>query len=584
MGRIAEASLEDIRERTDIVELVREYIPGLKRAGRNHKACCPFHQEKTPSFMVNPEKQIFHCFGCGKGGSVFDFVMEMEGLSFREAMEKLAERAGLRIARPERKMGPKEKERVEALRALEFAREHYHELLLNLPEAEKARKYLAKRGVSRETIEKFKIGFAPRAKSLLPAAARKGFTSDVLKRAGLAADRQGRVRDYFWDRVVYPILNSRGEVVGFGARMLGEGEPKYLNSPDSGVFSKGRVLYGLHDALPAVRKDRKALLLEGYMDVIAAHQFGVRHACAPLGTALTEDHVAMLKRYAERVAIVFDPDAAGAKAALRGAELLLEKGVSVVVATLPDGLDPDELLHKRGTKALAAALKEAEDLVSYKTRLLLEAVDGVPGPEDKARVAREVLETIRKTPDEVLKSEWTRRLSELLSVDVRALEAQLRKGGGKRPGRPEAKRAPSAPLPVEERDVLLCLLKSPALAQGGELVAETDFTDERARRVFTALLEVLGRSEGHEAWAARLLEALQPGDAVLVRELFVDAREVADPERVAAEIVGRMRKTRRLAEIEPLVIGGKPGAPVDPELCREYNRLLKELKGTRKGA
>ena len=591
MARISEASLEQIRDKVDIVELVREFIPSLKRDGRGFKACCPFHQEKTPSFKVNPEKQIFHCFGCQASGDAFKFLMLTEGLSFPEAVEKLAQRAGVRLEAREREFGPAEKERQALRGLLEFAKEHYHAQLKTLPEAETARRYLASRGLNAATIERFQLGYAPRGGTLMGAAARKGYKPEQLLKAGLAAQRDGRTREYFWGRVLFPILDARGETVGFGARVLGEGEPKYLNSPESVVFSKGRVLYGLHDALPKVRKERSCVLLEGYMDVLAAHQFGVSEACAPLGTALTEHHAALLKRHVERVTIVFDPDTAGLKAAVKGAELLLENGISVGVATVPEGLDPDELLQKRGAEAFQACLAAAEDLPAFQTRLLMSAKAGALSPEDKARIASRVLETVLKVQDEVLRSEWVRRLAEDLRVDEGALHLQLKKIPAARPdGRAPAARpmpaeaAPApreerpAPLTVEERDVLVCVLRAPGLAASDETVAETDFTDERGRRVFLEMRRVLGRTEGHERWCDRLLEALEPGDAGLVRALLCDPREIADPARVVADIVGGLRKKRRLAEIEPVVDAGS----VDPDIRAEYNRLIAELKGTRK--
>lgn len=582
MARIAESSKEDIRQRLDIVELVREYLPGLKRAGRHHKACCPFHQEKTPSFMVNPEKQIFHCFGCQAGGDVFAFVMKMEGLSFPEAVEKLADRAGVKIQQDRRELTPEQKERAALREALEFAREHYHQLLMKLPEADAARRYLAGRGLDRPTIERFRLGYATRGGTLLAAAAKKGFGPETLLKCGLAAERQGRTREYFFSRVLFPILDARGETVGFGGRVMGDGEPKYLNSPETPVFSKGRVLYGLFEALPAIRKERQALLLEGYMDVLAAQQFGVANACAPLGTALTEDHVTKLKAYVDRLTLVFDPDAAGVKAALRGAEMILAQGKSVAVATLPEGLDPDELLHRKGRAAFDAALAAAEDLPAFKTRCLIRENGGAKTPEAKSRVASQVLETIAACPDEILKSEWVRRLAQTLDLPEDALYRQLVKGvpAPLAPRRPAARGTAPKPLPSMERDILHYLFKEPALAVGDGLIAESDFNDARARRILAGLRKALG--SGQE-WFPALLEALDDEAASLAREVQCADLPADDAAGIVGGMVGRMRKQRRLREIEPLVARRDPSAgPPDPELHREYTRLLTELKGTRK--
>ena len=587
MGRIAEASLEEVRERIDFVELVREHVPSLKKAGRDFKACCPFHEEKTPSFYVVPSKGIFHCFGCGAGGDLFTFVMRIEGLSYVEAVEKLAERAGVRLVRPERALDPQEKERLSLRRVLEFAREHYHSQLLRLPEAEAARRYLSKRGLTKETIEAFKLGYAARVGGVIPAAVRQKFAKEHLVGAGLASERDGGLREHFWARVLFPIVNQRGEVCGFGGRVLDDGEPKYINSRDGVMLTKGRLLYGFHEALPAIRKERHALLLEGYMDVLAAHQAGFRNACAPLGTALTEEHAALLKRHVDRVTFLFDPDAAGVRAAVRGGELLLERGVGVALATVPDGLDPDELLQRGGPEALKSVLAAAEDLVSFQTRFLLGS-EARLAPEQKAVFAARILETIAKCPDEVLKSEWLSRLAQRLRTDEGALRLQLRKlaAGVKTSLQPAA--APNTQVPAEEREILFCLLRSPALAASEELVDETDFTDERARRVFLRLRAAMEAPDaakvGEARWTAAFLESLDPDDGAVARSLLCDRRECGDPARLVSGIVGRLRKERRLAEIEPLIFGRTRSGPVDPDVVAEYKRLCSELKGAQRNA
>ncbi|OGR58243.1 MAG: DNA primase [Elusimicrobia bacterium GWA2_69_24] len=522
------------------------------------------------------------------GGDAFGFVMKLDGLSFPEAIVKLGERAGIKVSLDREELGPREKERLELRKAMEFAREQYHAFLKDLPEAKIAREYLVKRGVTPETVARFKLGYAPRGGGLVPAATRKGFSVETLVKAGLAVQREDRLRECFWSRLLFPILNARGETVGFGGRVLGDGEPKYLNSSETPLFSKRSVLYGFFEALPEARRARSVILLEGYMDVLALHQFGFNTACAPLGTAVTDEHVTLLKRYANQVTIVFDPDAAGAQASLRGAELLLVKGISVSVATVPEGLDPDELLLKRGPDGLQAVLAEADDLAAFKTRLLIKECRGPLGPQDKARIASQVLETVRKCPDEVLKGEWLRRLAETLGVNEENLRLQLQKGTPA-PARIAARSpgTPGRPLPVQDRDILFCLLKAPALASpqgsdGETLVAESDFSDARARGIFQRLREVLSdrsvRADG-AGWTGKALAGMAEEAAALLREMLCDEREIPDPAATAAGIVGRLRKQRRLAELEPLI----HDEACAPELRREHQQLLTELKGTRKG-
>jgi DNA primase len=585
---IAEASLDEVRDRTDIVEVVREYVPNLKQSGRNFKACCPFHQERTPSFMVNTEKQIFHCFGCHVGGDVFGFVMKLEAMTFPEAVEKLAERVGIHVAPTKENVSPQAKERMKLREVLDTAADYYHAVLEKCEDDSPAKVYIAKRGLTPEMVKAFRLGFAPSRGLLLEAAKKKGHGEAVLEKAGLVANRQGRgFCDYFFNRVLFPIENGKGEVVGFGARTMGDGEPKYLNSPETPVFSKGRVLYGLKAALPALRKKREALLLEGYMDVIAAHQFGITNACAPLGTALTEDHAALLKRYVDRATIVFDPDAAGLKAAMRGAEVMVAKGIPVRIATLPDGLDPDDFLRQKGVEAFEKALERAQDLPAFKTERLIAEWGGLKIAADKSRLATEILETIAKSPDEILRGEWIRALAQRLDIDEQSLHNRMRSGSArKQPIRPVAKveAVPqgASPLPVTERDILFYLFRAPALAVDDELLSESDLTDQRARRIFMELRGVLGQSEGESGdWTGKLLEALGEEEGTLARRIILDERESSEPAEELGRIVSRLRKQRRLSEIEPLVL--ENDGDVDQEILSEYRRLLSDLKGTQKG-
>lgn len=583
MALIPPETLELIRSRLDIVELVGEYVP-LTRAGRNMKARCPFHQERSPSFIVTPERQTFHCFGCGEGGDAFTFVMKSENLSFMEAAEKLALRAGVKIE-ADRELGPADKERIRIREANEFAAHHYHDLLKKHPDAEAARQYVGKRRLSKDSVEGFLIGYAPRNGNLVPAALKKGFTEELLMKAGLAAKRaDGSLRDYFFDRLMFPIRDAKGAFVGFGGRTLGDGEPKYLNTAETPVFSKSRVLYGLYEGLAETRKARKAHLMEGYMDVIASHQHGLKTACAPLGTALTPEHALLIKRYADSIAIVFDADSAGQNAAVRGAEVALESGIATRVASVPEGKDPDEFLHAKGLEAFKAALDGAQDLVAFKTDLLIKRA-GELTPEAKSSIAKDVLSTIARCPDEVLKDEWVRRLAARLGLN----EDSLRRSGGK--AIPQASRrnssitaAPTAaaahPSPVKpamipagDLQILGLLFKTPASAAE---VSASDLESASAREIVAALktLPLDGK------WGPRLLDALQPAERAVASRLLGDELGYDDPAATLRALVGKRRTQRRLKELEPLVLSGS--APVDPGLRDEYHRLAAELKGTKR--
>ncbi|MBI4062281.1 MAG: DNA primase [Elusimicrobia bacterium] len=604
LALIPSETLELIRSRLDIVELVGEHVP-LTRAGRSMKARCPFHQERSPSFIVSPERQTFHCFGCGEGGDAFSFVMKSENLSFMEAAEKLALRAGVKIE-ADRELGPADKERIRLREANEFAAHHYHELLKKDPAAEAARAYAAKRRLKKESVEGFLLGFAPRNGTLVEAAKKKGFSADLLITAGLAAKRaDGSVRDYFFDRFMFPIRDAKGAFVGFGGRTLGDGEPKYLNTAETPVFSKSRVLYGLYEGLAQTRKARKTHLMEGYMDVISAHQHGLKNACAPLGTALTPEHALLIKRYVDKLFVVFDADAAGQAAAVRGAEAAISAGIKVLVATIPEGKDPDELLHAKGLAALEEALgtgleptvqdfdpswrferikgssETSRDLVDFKTELLIKKA-GELTPESKSAISKEILLTIAQSPDDVVKDEWVRRLAHRLGIT----EDSLRRAGGK--AIPQSNRRPLPPPPAprtaesasyaailspSDLQLLGVLLKTPGSAS--EVLA-SDLESASAREIVAALrtLPLEGK------WAPRLLDALQPAERAAASRLLNDDLGYDDPAAILRELTGKRRAQRRLKEIEPLVLSGN--APVDPGLRDEFQRLIAQLKGTRR--
>ncbi len=569
---ISPETIEAIRARLDIAELVGERVQ-LSRAGRNLKGRCPFHQERTPSFVVSPERQTFHCFGCGEGGDAFSFLMKSEGLSFAEAAERLAERAGVKLE-ASRELSPQDKDRLRMKEAMEFAAAHYHEVLLKDPAAEPARRYAAARRLNKASVEGFFLGYAPRQGRLCEAAQKKGFEAQLLIRAGLAARRpDGALRDYFFDRLMFPIRDAKGATIGFGGRTLGDGEPKYLNSPESPVFSKGRVLYGLFEGDGAARKARRVHLMEGYMDVIAAHQHGLKTACAALGTALTPEQAALVKRHAEEAVLVFDADSAGQNAAVRGAEVALAAGLGVRVGSVPEGKDPDEFLHAKGLPAFEAALAAAVDPVAFQTELLIKRA-GELTPEAKSKVAKEVLATIARCPDEVLKDEWVRRLAARLGVR----EESLRRAGAKAapPRRaalsPEADApAPAAPaaLPSIERSLLEVLAQAPSVLEETD---DGDFSSPAALELSRAMRRAAPYDKG---WAARFLEATPEGAlksaarALLHRDLPED-----DYVRVAREKL-RMRRL----ELQRRRLSAASGD------AREMAKIVADLNlGTKTGA
>ncbi len=430
MGRISEDKIQEIRDRTDIVEVVSSYLP-LKRSGVNNQGLCPFHQEKSPSFNVNSARQIFHCFGCGVGGNVFSFLMRMEGLSFPDAVRRLGEKVGIEVE--EEAVSPAEvrrrEERERLLRINEVAGGFYHQTLLEDDAGVAGRRYLRQRGYEGETVRAFQLGFAPEGwESLAKHLAGKNFSSEDVQKAGLVRPGKQDRGDYdlFRNRLLFPIHDLQGRMVAFGGRVLDDSLPKYINSPETAVYHKGQTLYGLYQARDAMRRSDEALVVEGYFDVLALHRAGFAGAVATCGTALTADHARLLKRYADKILLVFDEDAAGRQATFRAMDALLPVGLSVSVVPLPTGEDPDSLIKARGEEGFRNCLEAArpvlEVFIEEQLRINDQSVEGC------ARAAEQVLERIRRLPGDLERSLYLQRLATLTNLDVALLQSKVRGG------------------------------------------------------------------------------------------------------------------------------------------------------------
>ena len=426
-GHIAEETIREIRERIDIVEVVSSYV-ALKRSGHNHLGLCPFHGEKTPSFNVNSAKQIFHCFGCGVGGDVFSFLMRMEGLAFPEVVRKLGERVGIRIE--EEAVSPAElrrrEERERLARINEVACDYYHQILLDGPEGAAGRQYLRKRGYDGEMARTFRLGFAPeRWDGLVEHLTRKGFDAKEARELGLIRPgKEGRGDyDLFRNRLLFPIIDLGGKVAAFGGRVLDDRLPKYLNSPESPLYHKGRMLYGLAQGREAMRKNDTAIVVEGYFDHLALYRAGFANAAATCGTALTEEHGRLLHRYAKKVLLLFDQDQAGRKATFRAMEVLLPLGLSVAVVPLDAGEDPDSFLVKAGPDAFTERLNQARPVLEvYLDALLDEQGDGIEG---RARATEEFLARLKLVPSEIERGLYLRNLAQRTGLAQDLLEKKL---------------------------------------------------------------------------------------------------------------------------------------------------------------
>ena len=360
--------IEQIRNVANIVEIVGEYIP-LKKIGKNYVGLCPFHNETSPSFTVSEEKQIFHCFGCGIGGNVFHFLMRYRQCSFREAVEEVANRYGLSL--PKTKMTPKEEEayrlKKDILTINEQAARFYHQYLTEEKDAERAREYLRARGIGRDTISDYMLGYAPsRWDALTQFLQRKGVSTALAVQGGLLIEREdGGVYDRFRDRIIFPIFDSRGRVIAFGGRVLGDGLPKYINSPETPVYQKGFCLYGVNVAKVWSQKEGKVILVEGYFDLLSLHARGIRYAVASLGTALTPAQIRLLKRLSPHIILIYDGDTAGKKAAKRSIPLFLKEDILVDIALLPENQDPDSFISQVGKEGFLNLLSQAKPLIDW---------------------------------------------------------------------------------------------------------------------------------------------------------------------------------------------------------------------------
>ncbi|CCH02252.1 DNA primase [Fibrella aestuarina BUZ 2] len=425
--RIPEETVEQIRQAADIVEVVGEFV-SLKRRGSNYIACCPFHNEKTPSFNVNPARQIYKCFGCGKAGDPVRFVMDVENLGYGEALRYLAKKYNIEIE--EQEVTPEEQnrqtERESLYIALNYAKTFFQDHLLKTDEGRGiGLSYFRERGFSDPTIAAFDLGYSPDSwDALLTDAQAKGYNPDVLAKAGLTVTREDskKVFDRFRGRVMFPIHNVSGRVIAFGARILKADPkaPKYLNSPETDVYHKSQVLYGIFQAKQTIRQEDICYLTEGYTDVISLHQAGIKNVVASSGTSLTIEQIRLISRFTQNVTILYDGDAAGVKAALRGLDMVLEEGLNVSVATFPDNDDPDSYVRKVGAEAFRTYLKgNTQNFIAFKTAALLR--DAGADPFKRAEVITEIVGSISRIPDPIKRQVFFQSTAQQLKVDEQTL-------------------------------------------------------------------------------------------------------------------------------------------------------------------
>lgn len=492
----SEELVEEIRAKNDIVDVVSGYLK-IQKKGGNYWACCPFHNEKTPSFSISGSKQMYHCFGCGVSGNVYTFVMQYENYSFPEAVRMLAERVGTELPKVEYSEEQKARESRRA-RLLEVNREaaKYFYYQLRQPHGEIGLQYLKKRELTDETMHKFGLGYAGKSGAGLVQYLRtKGFEDELIKEAGLAnfSEKNGLVSQ-FWNRVMFPIQDSNHRVIGFGGRVMGDGEPKYLNSPETPVFDKRRNLYGLNFARTS--RNGNIILCEGYMDVIAMHQAGFTQAVASLGTAFTSEQANLLRRYTDSVLLAYDSDGAGVKAALRGIGILREAGLTARVINMRPYKDPDEFMKAQGSEAFQDRINQAENSFYFEIRILEEQFD-MSDPESKTKFHREIARKLCEFDEEVERDNYLQAIAEKYFIGIdnlrRLVAAYAAKTGLAKPAeRPksgvQSRNTPEESAKKSQRLLITWITEMPSLyGKIKKYISADDFTEELYRKAVERL-------------------------------------------------------------------------------------------------
>jgi DNA primase len=527
--------IDRIKHTASIVEIASQYTT-MRLRGKKHVGLCPFHSEKTPSFTVDEEKQLFHCFGCGIGGDIFTLVMEKENLSFPEAIRYLAEKYNIPL--PEKKSFSPQMQKLEEklYKISEDALAFFRRNLFKTKEGEKALEYLRKRKISEATLQKLKIGYALDSwDSLLNAFKRKGISPSLLEKSGLVLSRTNKEGHYdrFRGRIIFPIFKLSGKVVAFGGRSLIGQEPKYLNSPDTPIYTKGNLLYGLNFCKEEIRDKGEVILVEGYTDFLALYQAGIGTVAASLGTSLTSEHVALIRRFASRAIACYDADAAGFKAVIRAISLCFEQGIELQVMTLPEGLDPDSYMNKHGLKKFNELLERSMPALKFLIDSQMREKN-FKSPEGKSKVAKNIVDQISRIPDPVVRSEYLKKASEYLSIEERILRSMVQL---KTHGRPSETK--SFFLNAEKRLLQILFEDSRIAAEVFDALKEDDFKGLRSEPIFKILSDFF--NNGNEPDFPSLREKVE-------KSLFSDLSQILqekEQQPSAAEALECVRALRQ---------------------------------------
>ena len=548
---ISDELIDRISERADIVEIISHYLP-LKKAGKNYKALCPFHQEKTPSFMVSPEKQLFHCFGCGAGGNVFNFVMKWEKISFPEAVKMIGEKVGISVAVINEEAG-RGVLKEELYRTNERVADLFQQELKRMVSV---KKYLKQRGFIPEVIDKFRVGWAPTSGDFLKMARAKGISLENLKKLSLLIPSQKRDGWYAWfrQRLIFPIFTPEGRICGFGGRILDNGLPKYLNSSSSLIFDKSRILYGLNFSKEAIRQEEEVILVEGYTDVMTLHQRGIKNVVASLGTSLTSSQARLIKRYTGHVFIAYDQDKAGISATLRGIDLLLEANLEIRIISMPRGVDPADLVNREGEGSFLKRKDEALAYFDYRLNLEIQKRPSLRR-EDKIEIIEEVFPTLAKVSNSITLGELIRSLSQRLDLDEEMIRTEFKRFKRKERGflsRPEFLKMEDG-QEKRERMLLQLMLDDEAVVKLVEERWDLDnFTNPDYRRIAKEI--IISWKKGKTSFS-RLINQLEEENLSSIISSFSLSEspfKTDDEEKLALDLIDKWQRNKVQKRISEL--------------------------------
>ncbi|MGH9340225.1 MAG: DNA primase [Acidobacteriota bacterium] len=576
--------IDQVRSSVSIVHLVGGYVH-LKKSGKDYSALCPFHSEKTPSFLVSESKQIFKCFGCGVGGDIFKFMMLIENLSFPDSIAWLAERNGIALPRSRPEKSGEGRERKQLIQIMETATRFYQECLQESRGPGGALAYLEQRGIGSDTIAKFAVGFAPPA-GLMDLLRKQGASLEQIEACGLVKEgNAGRYYDKFRQRIMFPIRDLSGQTIAFGGRILGDGLPKYLNSPETILYNKSSNLYALDLTRDEIRRKDFAILVEGYFDCVTPYQYGVRNIVASLGTSLTANQVKVLGRYTRKVVINYDPDSAGMAAAIRSVDLFVEQGFSVNVLQLPKGDDPDTFMRKEGVEAYWQRCKSSQPYLDFLMDRLIGQQSNPSSPRGKQQVIDEILPYLLKMPNKIERAEYVSRIGSRLQIDESLVMSELRKVA-----RPKASKKISVSaaqiddqITPAEKTLLAALVEDNAEPDIWKFIEPALFEGLRTERIFTKLLEL--KQQNSPISIIKVRSLLDEGDDQdLLEKIALGSLNLTLSSGILRESARSLREKQRDRQIHKLLEEQKQEQKRDPEsprldvLATRIEELIRQKK------